>query len=150
MRLSRKQLRKIILKEMEDPTLPPEPVIPAGVGRMGDDMPGRPDEELTKSIFYHMENFLREFGPIIADYGGSLGRVEMGHVQKLAALTNKLRGCALGEVQEPWTVCAAPVLNLTKFIAQSIKAPFTDRYLRAPAGQGGLIELLQLSIDQAS
>ena len=178
MRLSRKQLRKIILKEMEDPTLPPEPVIPKSgqpfvkkpimgpnntpfydyrdddmSGQTGDDDmsgDGRPEEKLIKAIFHHMDNFLREFGSALAGYGGHLGGIQMGHIKKLGALTNKLRGCALGEVQEPWVVCAEPVLKLTMMIAQTIKTGMTDRYLRAPAGQGGLIELLQMSIQQAS
>lgn len=162
MRLSRRQLRKLILKEMEDPTLPPQPVIPVGE-MLRDDMPsndmpggdedseqfGRPDEKLIKAIFFHMDNFLKDFVPSFTRYGGQFGRLNMGHIKQLQALTRKLQGCASGEVQEPWVMCAEPVKNLLVLISQMVKTGKIDRYVNAPANRGGLIALLQLSIGQA-
>ena len=113
-------------------------------------MGGRPDEDLIEAIFFHMDNFLSDFGPALAQYGGQLGKLNMGHIKQLQALTRKLRGCALGEVEEPWVVCAQPVLKLLVLISQMVKTGKIDRYLNAPANRGGLIALLKLSIRQAN
>jgi len=133
MKLNRKHIRKLILQEMADMQ-----------------SSGRPDENLIKAIFYHMHQFLSELGPAVSQYGGQLGGLQMGHIKKLDALTDQLRGCAVGEVPEPWAVCAQPVFDMLVQITQMVNSGMTDRYLNAPAERGGLIALLQLSIQQAN
>jgi len=143
MRLNRRELRKMILKEMEDPTLP----------GMGGFAYGRPDAKLIDAIMQHLDKFIRGMVSSLQSYNGQFRGLQIGHIKALIAATKTLKECERGNIDKDWVTCAEDVLEDLIFIsnlAKSNEIPGVNNFLLVPANKGGIIPLLHLSIQQAN
>ena len=145
MRLNRRELRNMILKEMEEPTLP-------GMGGF-DRMSGRPDAKLINTIMQRLDRFIRTTVSSLQSYNGDFRGLQMGHIKALIDATKTLKECERGNIDKDWVTCAQDVLEILKFISNLAKSNEIDginNILRVPVDKGGIIPLLDLSIQQAN
>lgn len=148
MKLNRQQLRKIILKEMEDPTLP-------GMGGFSYGQHVKPDKNLIDAIMQRLDGFIREQVSALQAYNGKFRGLEIGHIKALIAATSTLKECERGNIDKDWASCADDVLGILKLISNIAKsneiAGVNDTLtVGSGGGKGALIPLLQLSIQQAN
>jgi len=143
MRLNRRQLRNMLLKEMEDPTLP----------GMSGFAYGLPDKKLVGAIMQHLDKFILGTVSSLQAYNGQFRGLQTGHIKTLIAATKTLKECERGNIDKDWVTCAQDVLEVLNFIsnlAKSNEIPGINNFLLVPANKGGLIPLLHLSIQQAN